>query len=432
MSMFQKATKAQLKARIALDGPSGSGKTFTALQWARILGDRIALVDTERGSASLYSDLVGFDTLRIAPPYDPARLIDAFKGAESEGYEVIVVDSLSHFWDGEGGFLDIADAAGQRAQGNSWAGWKTATPQLRHLIDVMLGSELHVICTMRSRTEWAQEEYTDGSGRKKTKPVRIGMAPVMRSGMEYEFTLVGDLDLEHRMTVSKSRCAPLADLVIQPGRFDAAEQFKVWLSAGEPVASRNAIDSLKDRLNAISDRDARVAAKKAFADQFGNPDFLLESKVAEADAFLSALAGSGSPAGGDGPAPPSEPQDEVGEGTGDGRSPAPTPTPTTIDAREAQQLHRDLGRTADKRDGYGIADKADHEALIFVCSNGRTTHAAELTPEELGLVYQEAGWVKDGRRSLDDVRRVAAEYRARREAGVAAAADFDERTAVAS
>jgi hypothetical protein len=236
---FKKATKTQLKARVALAGPTGSGKTYTALEWATVLADGrpIAVVDTEHGSASLYSDRFEFDVLDWPPPYDPTALSATIRQAVDAGYAVVVIDSLSHFWEGEGGTLDIADAAGQRSGGNSFAGWKVATPALRHLVDTMLAADTHVLATMRSKMEWVLEEDSRG----KKVPRKIGMAPVMRQGIEYEFTLVGDMDLEHRMMVSKSRCSSLADAVVQPGRgAEAAEEFLTWLTSGapDPVAVR--------------------------------------------------------------------------------------------------------------------------------------------------------------------------------------------------
>lgn len=288
MSTFQKATKRNVRARIAFDGPSGSGKTWTSLEWAQVLGSKVAVVDTERASASLYADRFEFDVLEISPPFHPDRLVDAIKTAEKAGYDVLIIDSLSHFWEGEGGVLDIADAAGSRAGGNSWAGWKTATPALRHLIDTMLAADLHVITTMRSKTEWTQEEYTDSKGHRKTRPVRLGMAPVMRQGVEYEMTVVGDLDLEHRLTISKSRCDALADLVVQPGRAgEAAETFLNWTKGGAEPASRNDIDALKAQINKLEPAELRVACKKAFAAEFGNPDFLLAEKLEAARAFVA-------------------------------------------------------------------------------------------------------------------------------------------------
>lgn len=235
---FQKATKSQLKARVALDGPSGAGKTWTALEWAGVLaaGGTVAVVDTEHGSASLYADTFDFDVLTWAPPYDPGKLADTIRAAQKAGYSVLVIDSLSHFWEGEGGTRDIVDAAAERAKGNTFAGWKVGTPALRNLIDTMLASDLHVIATMRSKMEYVLE--TDGRGRQ--VPKKVGMAPVMRAGVEYEFTLVGDLDLEHRIVITKSRCSALADTVVQPGRAaEAAEAFMGWLNEGEAPPPRD-------------------------------------------------------------------------------------------------------------------------------------------------------------------------------------------------
>lgn len=293
MSTFQKATKKNVRARVAFDGPSGSGKTWTALEWATVLGQKIAVADTERGSASLYADRFSFDVLEFSPPFHPDRLVEAIKSAEKAAYDVLIIDSLSHFWEGEGGVLDIADAAGSRAGGNSWAGWKSATPALRHLIDTILASDLHIIVTMRSKTEWTQEEYTDSKGHRKSRPVRLGMAPVMRQGTEYEMTIVGDLDLEHRLTITKSRCDALSDLVVQPGRAgEAAETFLNWTQSGAEAASRNDIDALKAQLNRL-DPEVRKPAKEAFVAEFGNPDFLLASKLEAARALVAGYATPG-------------------------------------------------------------------------------------------------------------------------------------------
>lgn len=230
---FAPAVKAQLKARVALDGPTGAGKTWTALKWATVLagpGGKIALVDTERASSKLYAPHFTFDVASFPPPYEVPKLLDMLRAAESAGYAVVIIDSLSHFWMGEGGVLDEVDAAAQRAQGNKFAGWLTGTPLQRNLVDVILSLDMHVIVTMRSKMEYVLEEVGG-----KQRPKKIGMAPVQREGVEYEFTIVGDLDLDHRITITKSRCDVLADKVIQPHReTEAAETFLAWLEDGEP------------------------------------------------------------------------------------------------------------------------------------------------------------------------------------------------------
>jgi hypothetical protein len=286
MSRFnpRKASRTQLKARVALDGPTGSGKTYTALEWSeKLQGDaRTVVIDTEGGSASWYSDRWDYDVIGWAPPYDPGELADTITDAVKGGYGVVTIDSLSHFWEGEGGVLDIVDAAAQRQHGNTFAGWKVGTPALRHLVDVMLHSDVHLIATMRSKMEYLLEE--DSKGRK--VPKKVGMAPVMRAGLEYEFTLIGDLDLEHRLTISKSRCSGLADQMFQSGRAgEAADKFLAWLNDGEVLVSADEAAELKAALN-----DAGPEARKEWLARFGvKPDALPASQLDEAREFVSVV-----------------------------------------------------------------------------------------------------------------------------------------------
>ncbi len=238
MTTFQKATKKRAKLRLAIDGPSGAGKTYTALVAAKALGGKIAVIDTERGSASLYSDKFDFDVAELNK-FSPQAYIDLIEGAEQAGYDVIVIDSLSHAWEGEGGALDMADAAKTRNQ-NSFTAWKDVTPLHRKLVDAMLQSKCHIIATMRSKTEYILEAV-ERNGRTTQVPRKVGMAPVQRQGMEYEFTVVCDMDTDHNISISKSRCSALSDAVAnRPGE----KFFKVlvdWLNDGgapapEPAA----------------------------------------------------------------------------------------------------------------------------------------------------------------------------------------------------
>lgn len=258
MSSFAPAVKAQIKARVALDGPTGSGKTWTALEWATVLagGGKVALVDTERDSARLYAPHFAFDVCKFDPPYEVDRLIKLLGEADAAGYAVIVVDSLSHFWEGEGGVLDEVDAASKRAKGNTFAGWKHGTPLQRHMIDTFLGLDAHVIVTMRSKMEYVIEEIGG-----KQVPRKVGMAPVQRGGIEYEFQLVGDLDFDHCLTFSKSRCDVLASKMIQPGRAaEAAETFRDWLSDGEPPPPKAASEDVARHIAAVKAAPAEVTA----------------------------------------------------------------------------------------------------------------------------------------------------------------------------
>lgn len=228
---FAPATKAQAKARIALDGPSGSGKTWTALSVAMGLGQRIAVIDTERGSASKYAGDFRFDTLQMHT-YDPRDLVKALSAAAGAGYDVVIVDSLSHFWMGKGGMLEQVDGFTKRSSsGNSFGGWKDARPIEREMIDGLLAYPGHVIVTMRTKTEWVITE--NDRGRK--EPKKIGLKAEQRDGLEYEFDIVGDLDLDHNLVVSKSRMSALADKVISRPDSEVGGQILAWLTDGESL-----------------------------------------------------------------------------------------------------------------------------------------------------------------------------------------------------
>ncbi|MGE5224319.1 MAG: ATP-binding protein [Omnitrophica WOR_2 bacterium] len=249
--IFQKATKRKLKLRLAIDGPSGSGKTYTALEAATAIanGGRIAVIDTERGSASLYSDKFNFDVLELET-FSPQIYIDAIHAAEEEGYEVIIVDSLSHAWEGEGGALDMVDQATTRNRGNAFLAWKEVTPIQRKLVDTLLRSPSHMIVTMRSKMDYVQEKDNQG----KTVIRKVGMAPVQRQGIEYEFTIVGDMDLDHNMVISKSRCDLVADKIIKKPDGKFFKKIVDWLNSGEDPLPRPVITPESISSDAPSDK----------------------------------------------------------------------------------------------------------------------------------------------------------------------------------
>lgn len=236
---FVKAVKTRAKLRLALDGPSGSGKTYTALVAATALaeGGKIAVIDTERGSASLYSDRFQFDVAELED-FNPANYVQLIEAAEEAEYSVIVIDSLSHAWEGEGGALDMVDDATARSQSkNSYFAWRDVTPLHRKLVDAMLQSKCHVIATMRSKTEYVIDEIERG-GRKIQTPRKIGLAPIQRQGMEYEFTIVGDMDLDHNLVISKSRMPELADAVEKKPDVKFFAKILEWLNSGKEQAEK--------------------------------------------------------------------------------------------------------------------------------------------------------------------------------------------------
>lgn len=232
MGLFKQAVRQVAKLRLALSGPSGSGKTYSALLIASgiVPIEKVAVVDTENGSANLYANLGTYSVLTLHPPYTPKKYIEAIHAAEQEGFELVIIDSLSHAWNGEGGLLEQKDkATNAKYKGNGWAAWREVTPEYNKLIETMLNSSCHIIATMRSKTEYMQD---DSNGRKRI--VKVGAAPIQRDGIEYEFTVVFDLSIDHVATVNKDRTRLFDGQYFVPTP-DVGKTLKQWLDAGEPA-----------------------------------------------------------------------------------------------------------------------------------------------------------------------------------------------------
>ncbi len=229
---FKRASKTQLKLRMALIGPAGSGKTYSALNIGQHLGEKLAVVDTEHGSASKYAGLFTFDVLELES-FHPQQYIDAISAAEHAGYDVLIIDSLSHAWMGKDGALELVDKAAKRSpSGNSFVAWRDVTPLHNKLIEAMLAAKLHLIVTMRSKTEYVQDK--DEKGR--TQIRKVGLQPVQRDGLEYEFDVVADLDTENTFIVGKTRCPQLTGVIVpRPGK-EVADTLLAWLTDGAPPA----------------------------------------------------------------------------------------------------------------------------------------------------------------------------------------------------
>ncbi len=227
---FQPATQQQSRLRLALIGPAGSGKTYSALQIAQHLGPRVALIDTEHGSASKYASLFCFDVLELTT-FDPRTYVGAIQAADAVGYDVLIIDSLSHAWMGKDGALELVDRAAKRSPtANSFAAWRDVTPLHNALVDAILASRCHVIATLRAKTEYVQDKDEKG----KTVIRKVGLAPVQRDGLEYEFDVVGDLDQDNTLIVTKTRCPELAAAVIAKPGHELAATLKAWLGQGSP------------------------------------------------------------------------------------------------------------------------------------------------------------------------------------------------------
>jgi hypothetical protein len=241
MVAIRKARRSATKLRLLLAGPSGSGKTWGALSIAKGMGGKTVVIDTEEGSSDLYDHLHEFDVIDLRPPFSPERYIEAIRAAEEAGYEVIIIDSVTHCWSGPGGCLDILeDVAKAQFRGNTWSAFSVITPRWRAFVDAILRSPAHVICCGRSKTETAQ---VDDHGKKKV--AKLGMKLEARDGLEFEFTCVLDLIHDgHYATVSKDRTGLFAGdpKPITPA---TGERLAAWLAGGTPAPTPPAPPSEK-------------------------------------------------------------------------------------------------------------------------------------------------------------------------------------------
>ena len=246
---FEDAVRAAEKARLALTGPSGSGKTYTALSIGTGLlpaGGTLGVIDTERGSASKYAGLFTFKTMKL-PSYEPQALIRALAIASARGIDVVVIDSLTHFWSGRGGALAQVDAKTQASSSKNafTTGWKDVSPLLLDMLDAILAYPGHVITTMRVKTEWVIQENERG----KREPTKMGTKLDQRDGIDYEFDLVGALDQNHVMRIDKSRYPTIeVDSRHEKPDFAFGHAIAQWLDDGEGDAP-----SVMDYLSAALD-----------------------------------------------------------------------------------------------------------------------------------------------------------------------------------
>jgi hypothetical protein len=231
MSMlFKKAVRSQAKLKLAITGPSGSGKTYSALRLATGLGQKIAVLDTENGSASLYSDQFHFDVVTMEPPFTTERYVQVIDEAVKAGYDVLIIDSLTHAWAGDGGLLEQKESLDSRGK-NSFANWGLITKKHEAFKSAILQSQIHIIGTMRSKQEHAQVEE---NGRKVVK--KLGLGPIQREGMEYEFTVVFDVAMNHEAEASKDRTGLFSGKHFKISE-DTGKTIAAWMSSAAVIAA---------------------------------------------------------------------------------------------------------------------------------------------------------------------------------------------------
>lgn len=212
MGLFVKAEKSNKRLKIGLYGISGSGKTYTSLAIAKGLcpeGKRIAVLDTERSSASMYADIFDFDSMSLTN-HHPNEFIRFIKAAEKEGYGVLIIDSLSHEWQGTGGYLDImSDEQKKIKGGNTFAANRLPAELHKKLMDTILDANMHVICTLR-----AKKKYVDTVENGRTTKKILGMEPITKEGSEFEFDVFAEMDADNNLIWEKGRIPELNGIVV--------------------------------------------------------------------------------------------------------------------------------------------------------------------------------------------------------------------------
>lgn len=237
---LQIAKRKQTKMRVAIQGVSGSGKTFSSLQLAYGLSSdftRIAVIDTETMSSTLYAHLGEYKVLPMIAPFTPESFIDAIETCEKERMDVIIIDSISHEWEGEGGVIDIHSSM----LGNSFTNWSKVMPRHNALIQKILNSKCHIIVTMRSKHDYV---LTDKNG--KSVAEKVGMKAVQKDGIEYDFTVLFELDGQHYAKCTKDRTQIFSTLIPYGLNENSGQEMKRWCIEGEGKSEADYIKLIRD------------------------------------------------------------------------------------------------------------------------------------------------------------------------------------------
>lgn len=246
-NLFQKAARHAVRLKIGIDGPSGSGKTMGALALAHGItqGGRIAVIDSENGSASLYADRYEFDTVQIANA-DPQTYMDMIDVAVDAKYDVVVIDSLTHAWQAVLNAKDDHDRNNPKS--NSFANWRLFAPRWEGLMQHILQAPIHVIATMRSKQAY---EQVDRGGKKAV--VKLGLQPQVRDGAEYEFGIMFSVNQAHKAEATKDRTALFTDQFLDLCDTDVHASLVGWMNEGGPIASPAVPDQASlDQLSRLS------------------------------------------------------------------------------------------------------------------------------------------------------------------------------------
>lgn len=279
MTQIRKATRQKAKIRLGLSAVSGGGKTYSAILIAKGLAGslgKVAIIDTENGSADLYAHMGNYSVITLAAPFPPEKYIQAIKECEEAGMEVIVIDSITHEWDGVGGLLEIHG----KMTGNSYTNWSAITPRHQAFINAILQSPCHIITTVRRKQDYEMTKDNNG----KVKVEKAGLKEVTREGFEYELTANLELDTNHNATVSKDRTGLFVGKPSFVPSEETGKMIKEWCesgtepvkvatsvlppSNGKPVISAKQFTQLSQRIADSPDQDAAMILLNKAQDNF--------------------------------------------------------------------------------------------------------------------------------------------------------------------
>lgn len=266
---FSKASRKKAKIKLGLSAVSGGGKTYSALLIAYgLCGDwsKIGVIDTENRSAELYSHLGEYNVLPLDAPYSPERYIEAIKAGEQAGFEVLIIDSITHEWDGKGGILNIADGM----TGNSFTNWAKLTPRHQAFIDAILQSSCHIITTVRRKQDYEMTKDQNG----KVQVQKAGLKEITREGFEYEITVNLELDQKHNATASKDRTGLFAGKPHFVPSVETGKLIRDWCESGaEPAPMVDPISAAIAEVYAASSLEALTAVWTANKPLQSRPEF---------------------------------------------------------------------------------------------------------------------------------------------------------------
>jgi len=276
---LRQAQRRQAKIKLALQGTSGSGKTMSALLLASGITDwsKIAVIDTENHSADLYAHLGEYNVLQLSKPFTPERYIKAIEVCENASMEVIIIDSVSHEWDGSGGILYLHGAMA----GNSFTNWNKVTPRHNAFVQKILQSESHVIGTIRTKTDYT---LTDKNG--KMVPEKVGLKGITRDGLDYEFTVVFDLDIKHMAKASKDRTGLFMDKPESVITSEYGKRILQWCNTGtgideviRQIKTATSVEKLREIYNSYPEYRSKIENLAIARKQEINANIINQTKI---------------------------------------------------------------------------------------------------------------------------------------------------------